>query len=83
METFRQYPRTGPILPAMGYSASQVRELGETINATPCDLVLIATPIDLRRVVDSRHPSQRVKYELQEIGRPTLEDVLGERFGRR
>lgn len=76
VETFRQYPQTGPVLPAMGYSDVQIRELGETINTTPCDLVLIATPIDLRRVVKIAHPTQRVRYELQEIGRPTLEDVL-------
>jgi predicted GTPase len=75
-ETFRKYPSTGPILPAMGYGAHQIRELQETINATPCDLVIVATPIDLRRVLSMRQPSQRVRYELQEIGRPTLEDVL-------
>ncbi len=76
VETFRQFPQTGPVLPAMGYSDAQIRELGQTINATPCDLVLIATPIDLRRVVKIEHPTQRVRYELQEIGRPTLDDIL-------
>ena len=81
VETFGKYPQTGPILPAMGYGASQTRELGQTINATPCDLVLIATPIDLRRVVEIQHPTQRVRYELQEIGQPTLEEVLGAKFG--
>jgi predicted GTPase len=75
-QTFRKYPNTGPILPAMGYGAHQIRELQETINATPCDLVIVATPIDLRRVLSMKQPSQRVRYELQEIGRPTLEDVL-------
>jgi len=75
-ETFRKYPSTGPILPAMGYGAHQIRELQETINATPCDLVIVATPIDLRRVLSMKQPSERVRYELQEIGRPTLEDVL-------
>ena len=79
-ETFRKYPNTGPILPAMGYGARQIQELGETINATPCDLVIIATPIDLRRVVEINRPSQRVRYELQEIGIPTLQDVLGRAF---
>ncbi len=79
-ETFRKYPNTGPILPAMGYGAKQIQELGETINATPCDLVIIATPIDLRRVVDINRPSQRVRYELQEIGVPTLQDVIGKAF---
>ena len=64
----------------MGYGAAQTRELGQTINATPCDLVIIATPIDLRRIVDIAHPTERVQYELQEIGRPTLMDVLRGRF---
>ena len=75
-DTFRKYPGTGPILPAMGYSPKQIQELGETINATPCDLVIVATPIDLRRLVEINRPSQRVRYELQEIGQPTLEEVL-------
>jgi predicted GTPase len=79
-ETFRKYPNTGPILPAMGYGAQQVCELGETINATPCDMVIVATPIDLRRVVEINRPSQRVRYELQEIGTPTLQDVLAKGF---
>ncbi|MER3458090.1 MAG: hypothetical protein C4309_05150, partial [Chloroflexota bacterium] len=61
----------------------QIRELGETINNTPTDLVIVATPIDLRRVVQINRPSQRVRYELQEIGQPTLMDILRERFGER
>jgi predicted GTPase len=81
VETFRKYPKTGPLLPAMGYGAEQVRELGETINNTPTDLVIVATPIDLRRIVQINRPSQRVRYELQEIGQPTLLDILRERFG--
>jgi predicted GTPase len=80
-ETFRRYPNTGPVLPAMGYDAKQVEELGQTINATPCDLVIVATPIDLRRLLDIHRPSQRVRYELQEIGTPTLHDVIGRAFG--
>lgn len=75
-ETYRKYPGIGALLPAMGYGEQQIRDLEETINATPCDLVIIATPIDLRRIVNIRHPTQRVRYELQEIGRPTVEDVL-------
>ena len=74
--TYRKYPTTGDVLPAMGYGEGQVAELEETINETPCDLVIIATPIDLRRLVRIDHPSQRVRYELQEIGRPDLADVL-------
>lgn len=79
-ETYRKYPNTGPVLPAMGYGAKQIHELEETINATPCDLVIVATPIDLRRVIKINRPMQRVRYELQEIGRPTLQDVLSARF---
>jgi predicted GTPase len=79
-ETYREYPNTGPVLPAMGYDARQIQELEETINATPCDLVIVATPIDLRRVLQINRPSQRVRYELQEIGRPNLQDVLSKLF---
>ncbi|MBN1935342.1 MAG: GTPase [Anaerolineae bacterium] len=75
-ETYRRYPGIGTLLPAMGYGDQQIHDLEETINATPCDLVLIATPIDLRRLIEIKHPTQRVRYELQEIGRPTVEDVL-------
>ncbi len=74
--TYAKYPTTGNVLPAMGYGEEQMRELAETIRNTPCDVVLIATPIDLRRVIAIEQPSQRVRYELQEIGRPTLADVL-------
>ncbi len=83
VETYRKYPHIGPLLPAMGYGPEQIRELGETINNTPTDLVLVATPIDLRRVVQINRPSQRVRYELQEIGQPTLMDILRQRFGER
>jgi predicted GTPase len=81
--TYQKYPTTGAVLPAMGYGVEQMRELGETINNTPCDLVLVATPIDLRRVVEINRPSQRVRYELQEIGQPTLVDILEAKFGRK
>jgi len=79
-ETYQKYPNTGPVLPAMGYGAKQVQDLQKTINATPCDLVIIATPIDLRRIVKINRPTQRVRYELQEIGKPTLQDVLSKAF---
>ncbi len=82
-ETYQKYPKTGPVLPAMGYGAQQIADLSETINNTPCDLVIVATPIDLRRVVEINRPTQRVRYELQEIGRPTLTDVLERKFGRK
>ena len=79
--TFAKYPHTGTLLPAMGYGEAQVRDLEETINAVDCDLVLAATPIDLRRVIDIRHPMDRVRYELEVIGQPTLEEIVRERFG--
>jgi predicted GTPase len=81
--TYRKYPTTGAVLPAMGYGAEQIKELGETINNTPCDLVIIATPIDLRRVVEINRPSQRVRYELQEIGQPTLAEIIEVKWGRK
>ena len=81
IDTYKKYPGTGPVLPAMGYGPDQMRELGETINNTPSDLVLVATPIDLRRVVEINRPSQRVRYELQEIGQPTLAEILEAKFG--
>jgi predicted GTPase len=79
--TFEAYSHMGALLPAMGYGGEQIAELEQTINAVECDLVLTATPIDLRRLIDVRHPVDRVRYELQVIGEPTLEDVLAERFG--
>ncbi len=75
-ETFAKYPNTGTVLPAMGYGAQQVADLEATIRNTPHDVVLIATPIDLRRLVKFDKPALRVRYELQEIGEPTLEQVL-------
>ena len=74
--TFQKYPHVGPVLPAMGYSPKQVKELEETVDAVPCDLVLVATPIDLRRVMKVEKPSMRVRYELQEIGTPTILDAI-------
>jgi predicted GTPase len=79
-DTFRKYPDIGPLLPAMGYGDEQVRDLEETINRTECDLVLAATPIDLRRLIDVKHPMDRVRYELQVIGQPTLKEVLAQGF---
>jgi len=78
-ETFRTYPGIGTLLPAMGYGAVQLKDLERTINRTPCDAVVIGTPIDLNRIVRIKHPSTRVSYSLQEIGRPDLPTVL-ERF---
>ncbi len=75
-ETFKRYPSIGPVLPAMGYGQEQMRDLAATIDAAECDLVIVATPVDLGRVLDIGKPTLRVKYELQEIGLPNLETVL-------
>jgi len=74
-ETFAQYPNTGAVLPAMGYSASQVRDLAETIARVPADLVIIGTPIDLRKLIPMDKPAVRVRYELVEEG-PELREML-------
>lgn len=74
-EVYVKY-RVGPLLPAMGYSAGQIADLEETINAADADVVLIATPIDLRKLVRIDKPALRVSYELEEIGSPSLEDIL-------
>ena len=81
-ETYARYPSTGPVLPAMGYGSEQMADLAQTINNTPADLVIIATPIDLGRLIDIDIPSQRVRYELQSIGQPTLAHLLQSKFGR-
>ncbi|HPR17923.1 MAG TPA: cyclic 2,3-diphosphoglycerate synthase [Candidatus Cloacimonadota bacterium] len=75
-ETYEKYPEIGILLPAMGYGEQQVKDLEETINNTDCDCVVIATPIDLRRIIKINKPSVQVSYELQEIGYPTIADVL-------
>ncbi len=80
--TYEAYPSTGAVLPAMGYGEAQLADLTQTIEDTPADLVLVATPIDLARIIEINKPNQRVRYELQEIGRPNLADLLGEQFGR-
>lgn len=76
--TFEKFPHIDRILPAMGYSETQRRELEETINRTPCDVVVVATPIDLGRVLTLNKPSVRVGYEIEEITKPSLLDVLTE-----
>ncbi len=74
--TFKKYPNIGTLLPAMGYGDRQVKDLETTINKVPCDTVIIGTPIDLNRLIKIKKPTVRVRYELQEIGRPDLVDVL-------
>lgn len=76
IDTFKKYPEIGELLPAMGYGEEQMRDLEATVNAVDCDAVIIGTPIDLRRIININKPSTRVFYDLQEIGTPTLEDVL-------
>ncbi len=75
-ETFEKYPEIGTLLPAMGYSPQQIKDLEETINRTEADLVIVGTPIDLRKLVSLNKPAVRVIYELQEIGSPDLNDAL-------
>jgi len=82
-ETFASYTGIGALLPAVGYGAQQRRDLAATIARVPCDTVIVATPIDLRRVIDIAQPAVRVHYDLQEIGRPTLADALAEFLSRR
>lgn len=76
IETYKKYNHLDLILPAMGYGEKQIKELEKTINSSDADLIIIGTPIDLRRVMKLNKPAVRVKYELQEIGKPDLEDVL-------
>ena len=76
-DAYIKYPHLGAVLPAMGYSKKQRAELQETINNIDCDTVLIGTPIDLRNLLNINKPSVRVRYELREVGKPDLEDVVG------
>jgi predicted GTPase len=78
--TYKKYPNIGTLLPAMGYGAKQIKDLQTTINRADCDSVVVATPIDLGKLIKINKPSVRVSYDLQEIGMPDLADVLGEYF---
>ena len=80
--TYEKYPNTGTILPAMGYGDAMMRDLETTINKADVDLVISGTPIDLTRVIKVNKPLQRVRYELQEIGEPTLKSILEKKFGK-
>jgi predicted GTPase len=80
--TYVKYPNTGMILPAMGYGDDMVKDLEKTINKADVDLVISATPIDLNRIIKVNKPMQRVRYELQEIGQPTLVEILKAKFGK-
>ncbi|HDH45303.1 MAG TPA: GTPase, partial [Thermococcus sp.] len=78
IDTYKKYNHLDVILPAMGYGAKQIKELEETINRADADVVVIGTPIDLRRVMKLNKPAVRVRYELEEIGKPKLKDILKE-----
>jgi len=77
-DTFATYPNIGTLLPAMGYGEQQMKDLEQTIANTPCDAVVIGTPIDLPRFINVKQPVVKIGYELQEIGQPTLEVVLAD-----
>ncbi|HAF27854.1 MAG TPA: GTPase [Bacteroidales bacterium] len=77
-ETFRIYPNIGTLLPAMGYGDQQIKDLEATIDKTPCDVVVIATPIDLNRIVKIKKPTVKVGYDLQEIGQPDLKQAVND-----
>lgn len=80
LETYQKYPTTGEILPAMGYGDEMMAELEQTINNADVEMVVIGTPINLAALLKINKPSQRVRYELQEIGQPTLVEILQEKF---
>jgi predicted GTPase len=82
-QSLEKYPDIENLLPATGYDEAQIKDLEKTIDRTDCDCVLIATPIDLTRVIKIRKPAFRVTYELDEIGKPDLADVLGKFLGRK
>jgi predicted GTPase len=82
-KVFEKYPTTGHVLPAMGYGQEQIEELETTINRAEVDMVLIGTPIDLTRILKINKPSQRIRYELQVIGQPTITELIAEKFGRK
>jgi predicted GTPase len=75
-QAYREYPWLGPVVPALGYGAEQLDELAATIRAVDCDVVVLGTPVDLARLVELGHPARRARYELREVGTPTLADVL-------
>ena len=79
-DAYKKYAHLGPILPALGYGEHQIRELEETINKAPCEVVVVGTPIDLRKLIKINKPAVYVRYELQEVGSPNLKEILEERF---
>jgi predicted GTPase len=81
-EAYLKYPHLGAVLPALGYGEKQIEELKETITRTPCDVVVIGTPVDLRRVMEINKPTVRVKYELKVLGPLSLEQILDDFLGK-
>lgn len=79
-EAFVKHPQIGNILPALGYGKEQLKELEEVVNSTDADLVIVATPVNLGRIINMNKPYVRVTYELQEIGKPTLYEIIKERL---
>jgi predicted GTPase len=79
-ETFQKYPGIGALLPAVGYGDEQVKDLEATIKRVPCDLVIVATPVDLTRIIHIEKPMVRVRYELKEVSTPDLEQILKARL---
>lgn len=77
-DVFSKYPHIGNVLPAMGYYPEQTRELQETVNRADCDSIVVATPVDLRRLIEINKPSTAVRYELADMGRPLLREKVGE-----
>jgi predicted GTPase len=75
-ETFAQHRHLGAVLPAVGYSTAQLADLAATIDRTPCDIVVTGTPIDLSHVISIHHPIRHARYDLREIGKPTIRDVI-------
>jgi predicted GTPase len=80
-DAYTKYPQLGKLIPALGYYEDQLADLEKSINATPCDMVLVGSPIDITRVVDIKKPAMRVSYELEEIGEPSLKSILTEFLG--
>lgn len=78
---FEKYPQTTQVLPAVGYNQKQIKDLEETIEKCPCDVVVIATPINLGRVIKINKPWVQVTYEMEEISKPKLEDIMAQKFG--
>jgi predicted GTPase len=82
VETFKRFPWVDRALPAMGYSEAQLQDLAATINSTPCDTILVASPVDLARLIALPKPHCRVRYDLEEIGHPALAEVISDFLGR-